>query len=242
VAKYFDEAAWAEAIAQVDWYVRLDADYRRLQQQIESADAATARAIKTEIREFFEHKLEAGDVALAGRGGNLDIQRAAIDIVVIHHTSAQPGYTLPRMNAVHLLNLYRPHYLAMAEKHRVKPAPAVWSGHFDEAGRQVFYGYHWLVHMDGSATRLLSDRAIGWHAGDWDINTRSVGICLDNDYMNGRAPSAEVLTAVKRLIRTHYPQLAPERIIGHREANPHTVCPGDSFIDGWQRELQLDAR
>jgi|GEM_PF-2098109 len=48
----------------------------------------------------------------------------------------------------------------------------------------VFCAYHWLVYMDGTMERLLQDNEVGWHAGKWDVNCKSVAICLDDDFEN----------------------------------------------------------
>lgn len=230
---YFDAAKWREALARPDWYLALADDYEAVLECIKAADEVEAEAIKLEVREFFEVALAAGEVALAADGPDMDAARQPIDTVVIHHTSNKDPYTLPRMNAMHLLNLYVPYYRAEGEDHG-KP---ICSGHFDEAGKQVFYGYHWLVRRDGSVERLLPDSAIGWQAGSWDVNTRSVGICLDNDYEND-APSGVVLAAVAGLIREHYGHVLSSNVVGHGEVSTiPTVCPGNGFKSDWKAKL-----
>jgi N-acetyl-anhydromuramyl-L-alanine amidase AmpD len=103
--------------------------------------------------------------------------------------------------------------------------------------RPVFYVYHWLMRMDGSFERLPQDDELGWHAANWDINCRSVGICLDNDY-DRRNPSPDVLSKLAEFIHQNYPQVAKKRIFGHREVSEHeTTCPGAHFIDGWKLQL-----
>ena len=87
--------------------------------------------------------------------------------------------------------------------------------------------------MDGTVERLLNDNEIGWHAGDWKVNCHSVAICLDNDFENA-APSNSVLSAVAKLIKTHYPHT---HILGHREINPQTTCPGNLFLPDWKKKL-----
>ncbi len=238
MAEFIDEERWDQEIRHPDWYLRLAGELRALRKRYESPDEPESEAIKTEVRKFFERKLLAHEVALAVRGDNLDAERKPVDTIVIHHTSAPPGYTLERMNAVHLLNLYAPYYANPGleqEKHlRGKP---IWSNHFDTNGKQVFYGYHWIIRMDGSAQRLLPDEAIGWHAGNWDINTRSVAMCLDNDY-EGADPGSDIIEAVAGVIASHYPNVSYDRILGHKEVGrAPTICPGSGFETGWKGRL-----
>lgn len=236
--QFFDHKTWSAALKEPDWYLALGGELANLSQRWNNPHEAYADEIKREVREFIEAKLLAGDIALAKTGENMDAQRQPIDTVVIHHTSSKPGYTFTRMNVVHLLNLYVPYYTnPPLEEEKHLRGSAIWSGHHDSAGQQVFYAYHWLVRMDGTVERLLPDGAIGWHAGNWDVNKRSVAICLDNDYTSS-TPSGVVLQAIGDIIDLHYPNVGPERIMGHREAaNSATVCPGNLFMNGWKLDL-----
>ena len=188
------------------------------------------------VRHFFERALVDNQVSLAATGPNLDVERKAIDTVVIHHTSHTPGYRLSYMEAVHLLNIYAPYYAnpTIVGEESLKGQP-VWSNH-RRAGRQTFIGYHWLMRMDGSFERLLDDDQIGWHAGNWDINCRSIGVCLDNDYEQSD-PGPETLKKLAAHIKRHYPNVASNGIIGHCEARVETICPGTNFIDSWKTKL-----
>lgn len=236
MGKYFDEAKWQLVITQPDWYVTLYSELQTLRQQWEAADTAEATAIKQAVRGFFEHALEANELALAEHGPNLDAGRQPIDTVVIHHTSAAPGYYLPYLNAVHLLNIYVPYFMhpTVPGEEQLKGQP-LWSGHVRH-GRPVFYAYHWLMRMDGTFERLLEDDEIGWHAGSWGINRRSIAICLDNDYEYAD-PSPDILQKLGEFIAAHYPHVPSERIFGHGEAsNQPTLCPGAHF-DHWKSAL-----
>jgi hypothetical protein len=87
----------------------------------------------------------------------------------------------------------------------------------------------------------LEDGEIGWQAGNWNINCRSVAICFDGDYENGR-PSDIELQAAARLIARHYPGIPKERLFGHREVNLKTTCPSNLFLSegekrGWKEDL-----
>lgn len=87
----------------------------------------------------------------------------------------------------------------------------------------------------------MSDSEIGWHAGNWDINCRSIAIALDNDYEKGR-PSELVLRAVAALIVSRYGHVPIARVFGHREVNAKTSCPSELFLsepagNGWKDDL-----
>src|SRR5437588_4393762 len=111
----------------------------------------------------------------------------------------------------------------------------IWSGHFRN-GAMVFFAYHWLIRPDGVAERLLDDAYIGWHAGNWDVNTRSIGIALSGNYEIGIPPIAQV-EAAAQVIREHYAHVAESSIVGHREVTQGITCPGAYFLEGWKETL-----
>lgn len=137
-----------------------------------------------------------------------------------------------------LLRLYAPYYMNPHTKgeESLKGTP-IYSGHVRE-GEQVFYPYHWIVRTNGSTERLLYDNEIGWHAGDWDVNRRSVAIALDNNYEDSE-PSARELQSIAAIITEHYEAVSAENIVGHREINHKTTCPSNVFLgdDGWKGRL-----
>lgn len=231
----FDENIWAKLIKQPLWYLDM-AKFLKQAAKAMADDSTEYIELRQCIRKFFEQQLTAGNVALAIDGPNLDKDRLPIDTVVIHHTSAQPGYSLAYMESVQLLNIYAHHYANNKYKdERGLKTQAIWSGHF-RAGKQTFLAYHWLMRMDGSFERLLDDHQIGWQAGNWDINKRSIAICLDNDYEN-HDPTTEILQKLANHIKAHYPNVNSARLIGHCEARRGTICPGTNFLDGWKSNL-----
>jgi len=240
MAVSFDEDRWRRVIAGPDWYAVLYPELKRFRDLwVASPDSEGTRRSKREVREFFEMTLQDGTLALAKSGPNLDAERKRIDTIVIHHTSSSPGYALSYMNAVQLLNIYVPYFNnpgnSIPGEQRLK-GTALWSNHVRD-GRPVFYAYHWLMRMDGTFERLLEDSELGWHAANWDINCRSVGICLDNDYEK-TDPAADVLQKLAAFIAGQYPYVALGRIFGHGEVSKHpTICPGTNFVNSWKAEL-----
>ena len=234
----FDEKHWAGAIKRPDWYREFVPYAKEIQEKL-GEHSAEARQFRNAVRSFFEKKLLIGGVALAKNGPDFDEQRLPVDTIVIHHTSHKGRYSLDFMEATQLLNIYAPYFADAAATYDMNPrteqdvrGKAVWSGHFRD-GRQTFLCYHWLMRMDGTFERLLGDDKIGWHAGNWDINRRSVAICLDNDYEK-KDPSDETVRKLAAHISKRYPG---KKIIGHREARQGTICPGGNFIGGWKKTL-----
>jgi len=226
----FDEAYWAEVIKRPDWYMEFVPYANKVKGSLGEGSEELEQFNKT-VRHFFEEALKNDSVALADHGPNLDAERQPIDTIVIHHTSAKPGYRLSYMEATQLLNIYAPYFMnpTVREERNLK-GTAIWSGHF-RGGQPSFLAYHWLMRMDGQFVRLLDDHQIGWHAGNWDINKRSIGICLDNDYEQ-MCPAAEQLRQLAGHIKEHYPNV--KNIIGHREAREGTTCPGTHFLTEWK--------
>lgn len=236
MAKYFDENKWIEAVSHEDWYLSLADDYKNLTKKAEESSKEIAEEIKEEIYQFFENQLSNKSIALGKEGPNWDEERKPIDTVVIHHTKNPSGITWQRLSAMQLIRLYATYYASpYYEKEKHIKGQAIYSNHFKDS-EQVFYAYHWLVRMGGSIERLLSDNEVGWQAGNWDVNCRSVAICLDNDFENS-SPSGSVLSAIAGLIKEYYPQVSIENIKGHREVNPKTTCPGNQFLNGWKQKL-----
>jgi N-acetylmuramoyl-L-alanine amidase len=99
---------------------------------------------------------------------------------------------------------------------------------------------HWLIARDGTVTALVDEERRAWHAGagSWggrgDVNSRSIGIELDND---GASPfSAPLMDALEKVLwgvlaRWHIP---PACVIGHSDMAPERKRdPGPRF--DWRR-------
>lgn len=235
MAKYFDEKKWNEAIKHNDWYLHLVDDYKKLTKQAEESSKEISEDIKEEVYQFFENRLAKKEIALGMDGPDWDAERKSVDTIVIHHTKNQSGITWQRLSSMHLIRLYAMYYNNPTESEKHIKGQPIFSHHFKN-GEQVFYAYHWLIRMDGKAERLLPDNETGWQAGNWEVNCRSVAICLDNDFENSR-PSTEVITTIAKIIKDNYNHIEKARIFGHREINQKTTCPGNSFLSDWKQEV-----
>lgn len=95
---------------------------------------------------------------------------------------------------------------------------------------------HYVICKTGRITQLVSEGARAWHAGagEWagqnDINSRSIGIELDND---GQGPFSPAL--MNSLVALLEPMLVawdipPENVIGHSDMAPgRKLDPGPWF-------------
>jgi len=231
---------WELLLSSPIWYLTVVPEIEALSYRIKDENAAVAEACKALLYDFFEVQLRKGHIALGAGVGDFDAERKTVDTVVIHHTSNPPGLRASRLSAIELIRLYAPNFAAPADRERCLRGHAIYSGHI-RRGKQVFWPYHWLIRHDGRTERLLRDSEIGWHAGNWGINRRSVAIALDDDYEH-RSPSPTELYAIAAIVKRHYPEVSLTRILGHREVNAQTACPSELFLGtparrGWKSEL-----
>lgn len=231
-----------------DWYM----DYGKMQ-RVRALGLGALQAVKSGSMTEAKHQAKQQQLAIfeqllaedAIRVGNHetdelddhDEQREPIDRIMIHHSSRAKGINLGQLNAMHLLGLYLPVYQKGDVKTNEGKLQPIYSGHFDENGKQVFFGYHWKVEQDGEIKRLLSDEALAWHAGNYAMNRRSIAIVIDDD-LSEKDPTPESLDAVAHILSENYRalELSPATILGHR-ATFNTICPGNTFENGWKDEL-----
>jgi len=230
----FRRAEWESRLTSPDWYIRVEDELRRLFFPVVHDDAQL-KAFRHKVYELVAELLESKQLPLAERGPDLDRERRPVDNIIIHHTEEEPGIGLGKLSAIGLVRQYAFEYLAGDVLGRHVRGEAVWSNHFRQ-GEMVFFAYHWLIRPDGTAERLLEDTAIGWHAGNWAVNTSSVGIALSGNYEANTPPHAQI-EATARLIREYYPQVDKGGIAGHREVTGGVTCPGAYFLQGWKQTL-----
>lgn len=98
---------------------------------------------------------------------------------------------------------------------------------------------HYLIGKDGAVYRLVDEAHRAWHAGEgrWagreDINSRSIGIELDNDGTCGfEAPLMEALEALLRDILDRH-SMPAKAVLAHSDFAPERKAdPGRKF--DWQ--------
>jgi len=99
---------------------------------------------------------------------------------------------------------------------------------------------HYLIGAQGDVIQMVEEAARAWHAGagEWrgleDINSRSIGIELDNRGTHPfSAPQMDALEALLRGIMARW-DIAPDGVIGHSDMAPgRKVDPGPHF--DWAR-------
>jgi hypothetical protein len=230
----FVRTHWENEFRQPDWYCRLERELREALFPLVHDDPEI-KAWRHQVYQLAGEMLARGQIPLAEAGPDLDEQRRPPDMIVLHHTEEEPDIPLEKLNAIGLLRQYALHYIENNVLEQPVRGEPIWSGHF-RRGQMVFFAYHWLVRPDGTCERLLEDRAIAWHAGNWKINTRSIGIALSGNYEHATPPVGHIAAAA-RLMLTHYPSIAPGRVLGHCEVRAHLTCPGDRFLHGWKAQL-----
>lgn len=235
------EDRWGEILSSPLWYLTIIPEIQDLTEKLKNEAPGVQDVWKARLYDFFERHLRAGDIRLGTESGVMDTERKEIDTIVIHHTSNPPGLRLDRLSAIELMRLYGPYFEkpTFDEDKHLKGQP-IYSGHV-RCGKQVFWPYHWIIRRDGHTDRLLFDSEVGWHAGNWEANCRSIAIALDNDYELDR-PSRAELEAIANLVRDRYSNIPITRILGHREVNSRTICPSQLFLNtpevtGWKEDL-----
>ena len=77
--------------------------------------------------------------------------------------------------------------------------------------------YHYLITPDGKVWRTRDLQDVGYHAGDWNVNLHSIGICLVGDFSKHQPTRAQV-RSLDRLVQ----RLRGER--GISKVIPHSYC------------------
>jgi hypothetical protein len=164
-----------------------------------------------------------------------DAERQPFETIVIHHSATKPDATPDDIDAIQKERLYAPRYRSANDDPFVKGLP-VHTGHVID-NKERFTGYHHLVYADGKVTTELSPLVkienkwhvdhVGWHAGKWSVNCRSVAICLVGDFSDKEPPDAQ-LRATAGLI-VHYRTFNPKvEVTGHGD-HANTECPGKTW-------------
>lgn len=82
---------------------------------------------------------------------------------------------------------------------------------------------HYFVD-DTTVVRSVADKNIAWHAGDWDINCRSIGIEIAGSTTECTCKTLEnVILLAQRLMKKY--NIKKDRVIRHYDANGK-ICPG----------------
>jgi len=163
-----------------------------------------------------------------------DADRKPFGMVVIHHTATSPTTTSEEIDVIQKERLYVPRYRSGGGPF-VKGLP-IHSGHVVD-GKERYIGYHHLVYSNGKVTTELSPLVkisdawyidhVGWHTGKWEVNCRSVAICLVGDFSDKEPPDVQ-LQATAGLI-AYYRSLNPRMTVTSHGDHTKTECPGKTW-------------
>lgn len=184
---------------------------------------------RAEFTHLVEELLEANEIALAKTGPNIDSERKPIDTIVVHHsaTSRNEDFNLTHIEALCLIRIFAPVHGNPSSPEYQQP---IWSNHFYQ-DHQTFIVYHYLIWPNGRIDHVLNDKQIGWQAGNWEVNCRSIAICFVGDFQKV-PPSSAALNAAAQIVKK-YPNATIEP---HSAINHSTVCPGEPFST-WKKQL-----
>lgn len=159
-----------------------------------------------------------------------DDDRVPITTAVIHHTNTSTDLSLEMLNAMGFVRLYAPLF-----KNKIGTfSGPVGSGHYDKNGKEVFYGYHYLVRENGAIENILKDEYTGFHAANYQVNCESIGIAVVDSLIDGKIPGLEAIKSIKQIIQK-YPGI--NNIVGHKEVSKTpTECPGNAW-ESWKHLL-----
>lgn len=221
-----DPYKYLEIFQKPNWYVEFDEMFREFFYSYTGREKKTKEWLKKreEIVKMVEELLRAKLINLGEEGKNHDAERKNIDYAIIHHTSTKYNTRLTYIDALSLIRLYARIYSDRENSEYGKP---IWSNHLMN-GRQTFMPYHYVIMRDGSFERCLNDEMIGWHAGNWDINCRSIGIAFLDDLEDSNPSDLAMQTAINILKKYN---ISSENVLGHREVNDKTTCPGKKFYN-----------
>ena len=107
---------------------------------------------------------------------------------------------------------------------------------------------HCLIRRDGELVQFVSFDERAWHAGVSEFagraacNDFSIGIELEGTDASGYTEAQyRKLSAVSRCLMHHYPDITPERIVGHSDIAPgRKTDPGSGFDWALYRAMLRD--
>lgn len=233
--KYHNPEDYIQTLSNNLWY--LDPKLRaKIDNYLTADESKQTKEWIEEKHEFFQvigDLLKEGKIKTASSGKDMDEQRMPIDTIVVHHTQTSPERNTTWLNGLQMLTLYVPTFSDPKSDYYEMP---LWSGHFEEDSTPIFIAYHYLVWPDGRVEQPLEDNEIGWHAGIWDVNTRSIGIAFVEDLTESK-PSDKAIESARNIISRYKAQNPNIKVVGHKELQPgHTACPGNKFEE-WKEKL-----
>lgn len=135
-----------------------------------------------------------------------------IEKIVIHHSVTPRDLPLEQQ-----INSFD-----KTHKDRLHPKPNKYGYHI---------AYHYVIAGDGSYKKTRGFDEIGYHAGNWDMNKKSIGICVCGNF-DEENPSKEQISALNKILKElvdNY-KLKETDIIFHKDVVSYKTCPGLNFL------------
>jgi hypothetical protein len=171
-----------------------------------------------------------------------DREAKKFDTIVIHdggYPNLSVNENLVQLETVFKKNLYERRYNSGDNDPYVKGLPPH-SGHLYN-GRETFLPFHVIIFPDGTVVRPLKALEykndgwyvdeVAWHAGDWDVNCRSISICIVGNFESGGMPTDAQMKAVKAEIKRLKQFNSKAKVTPHYQYNSQINCPGFEFFN-----------
>lgn len=141
------------------------------------------------------------------------LRKTPIDTIMIHCTATPPRreVSVEELDRWHRAKNFEPYYDPVKKKN-------------------VYAGYHILVHLDGTYERIRPDEHRGQHCPDHNMNNRAVAVCYVGGCDNNGNPcdtrteaQKKTLLTLVRTMRARYPNA---QIVNHRDySRKPKACP-----------------
>ena len=160
------------------------------------------------------------------------------DAIVIHHSAGPDNKTLswPATRRYHKSYRYQGNIIQkdMALGMIAKNVPVI------RPWRDI--GYHFGIEQFDGHYETLCGRMLtktGAHCREYEMNRRSIGICLVGNFDETPPPPEQwncAVSLVKSMMRIF--KIPPVMVYGHRELTPYKTCPGHLFdMERFRREI-----
>lgn len=150
------------------------------------------------------------DLPWKGSNGKMDLKK--IDTLVVHHDAAIVSGPYNTMKRVQIEAAY---HVKKGWKH---------------------LSYHYIIDNIGDVYQCLPENEIGYHAGNYVVNKKSIAVCLHGNFdkQNPIPKQLAALTAFVKWLTTERPDLpilVKKSLKGHREVRlTPTACPGSNLF------------
>jgi N-acetyl-anhydromuramyl-L-alanine amidase AmpD len=135
------------------------------------------------------------------------------DMIIIHHTAVSYDKNPNQFEAT---NNY----------HKTRNFGTTSSPAYPHASKLGFYvQYHYMIEKDGKVIKCADESEIKWHASNYDINKRSIGLCMTGNF-DIEYPTKEQLRSLNSLILEIKTRHNIKDIEPHRAYAPYKSCPG----------------